>query len=273
MKETYQNLKRLLQQIKYDEHQWIICGDLKVLSLLLGQQGGYTKYPCFLCEWNSRAKADHWIKKDWPSRTNLLPGDKNIIQEPLVESSKILLPPLHIKLGLMKQFVRALDNSKYCFKYICESFPKVSDEKVAAGIFDGPQIRKLMTDHKFLDTMSSIEKQAWMAFKSICENFLGNNKSSNYEELVNTLLLSFQNLGCNMSVKVHFLHSHLDYFPDNLGDYSEEQGERFHQDIKNMEKRYQGKWNISMMADYCWCLKRDCTQELYTRKSKRAKFM
>ena len=42
-----------------------------------------------------------------------------------------------------------------------------------------------------------------------------------------------------MSVKMHFLRSHLDYFPHNWGDFSEEQGERFHQDISDMEKRYQ----------------------------------
>ncbi|GFT65630.1 hypothetical protein TNCV_3339121 [Trichonephila clavipes] len=40
-----------------------------------------------------------------------------------------------------------------------------------------------------------------------------------------------------MSVKVHFLHSDLDYFPESLGAVSEEQGERFHQDIKVMVLR------------------------------------
>lgn len=39
-----------------------------------------------------------------------------------------------------------------------------------------------------------------------------------------------------MSVKVHYMHSHLDLFPENLGDISEEHGERFHQDIKVMEE-------------------------------------
>ena len=58
-----------------------------------------------------------------------------------------------------------------------------------------------------------------------------------------------------MSVKVHFLHSYLSYFPENLGAFREAQGERFHQDIKVMEKRYQGKWNVSMIADYCWNLR------------------
>ena len=45
LKETYQNMKMLLTKIKYDEHKWMVCGDLKVLSILLGQQEGYTKYP------------------------------------------------------------------------------------------------------------------------------------------------------------------------------------------------------------------------------------
>ena len=58
-----------------------------------------------------------------------------------------------------------------------------------------------------------------------------------------------------MSVKQHFLQSHLDYFPKNYGDLSEEQGERFHQDIRIMEERYQGWWDVNFLTDYCWCLK------------------
>jgi hypothetical protein len=40
------------------------------------------------------------------------------------------------------------------------------------------------------------------------------------------------------------------FFRENLGAVSEEQGERFHQDIKEMERRYQGRWNVNMMGDY-----------------------
>ena len=54
-----------------------------------------------------------------------------------------------------------------------------------------------------------------------------------------------------MSVKVHFLHSHLEYFHENKKILSEKQGERFHQDIKIMEKRYQGTWDVHTIADYC----------------------
>jgi hypothetical protein len=70
-----------------------------------------------------------------------------------------------------------------------------------------------------------------------------------------------------MSLKVHFLDSQLDFFPESLGAASAEYRQRFHQDISNMEKRYQGKWSLSMLADYCWTHKRDVPQVTYSRKA------
>ena len=49
------------------------------------------------------------MSDEWPSRQGLEPGSYNILSHALVEPSKILLPPLHIKLGLMKNFVKVLD--------------------------------------------------------------------------------------------------------------------------------------------------------------------
>ena len=63
-------------------------------------------------------------------------------------------------------------------------------------------------------------------------------------------------MGCHMSVKPHFLCSHLHFFQDNLGDFSEEHCERFHQDIEPMEKQYKGRWDSAMMGDYIWSLVR-----------------
>ena len=140
MKETYENIKTILDRIKYTEHEWEICGDLMVLSMLLEQLGGNTKYPCFLCLWDSRAKQDHWIKRKWPSREVFVLGEKNIKNVPLVNREKVLSPPLHIKLGLMKQFVKALDKEGEYFKYLCTKYPWLTYEKIKAGIFDGPQI-------------------------------------------------------------------------------------------------------------------------------------
>ena len=70
-----------------------------------------------------------------------------------------------------------------------------------------------------------------------------------------------------MSQKIHFLHSHLEFFRENLGSLSDERGERFHQDISLMEKRYKGKWTPNMLADYCWNLKRDETYSNHKRKA------
>ena len=113
-----------------------------MVGFLLGLQGGYTKFPCFICLWDSRAREEHWRQKEWPVREQMVPGEKNIQAQPLVERSKIVFPPLHIKLGVMKQFVKALNKEGACFKYICGKFPGLTIEKLKAGIFNGPQIRK-----------------------------------------------------------------------------------------------------------------------------------
>uniref|UniRef100_A0A8D8XHA7 Uncharacterized protein n=1 Tax=Cacopsylla melanoneura TaxID=428564 RepID=A0A8D8XHA7_9HEMI len=129
--------------------------------------------------------------------------------------------------------------------------------KIKEGIFVGPQIRDLLNDEKITVELNPLEKAAWGSFKEICANFLGNQRADNYRDIVENLLLNYKSLKCNMSLKINFLHSHLDFFPSNLGAASEEHGERFHQDILSMEIRYQGKWSSSMLADYCWNLKRD----------------
>lgn len=269
MRETYATIALVMEKIKYHEHQWVICVDLKMVNFLLGQQSGYTKYPCFLCLWDSRAKLEHWERRNWPMRENMVVGAKNVIHEPLVNRDKIIFPPLHIKLGLMKQFVKALDYDGQCFEYIGRTMPGISTEKLKAGIFNGPQIRQFINDPAFKDSMTEAELSAWTSFVLVIKNFLGNHKADNYVELVNNMLNNFRALGCNMSIKVHYLHSHLDRFPENLGDTSEEQGERFHQDIKIMEDRFQGRWDTHMMADYCWNLQRDCTDTVHSRMSRK----
>jgi len=97
-------MKLLLGKIKYDEFKWKLCGDLKVVALLLGMQLVYTNSCCFLCEWDSRDKKNHHVIKLWPKRTSLTPGEKNVVNPPLVLPEKMYLPLLHIKLGLMKSF-------------------------------------------------------------------------------------------------------------------------------------------------------------------------
>jgi len=107
-KGSYENMKILMEAINYDKFKWKICGDLKVIALLLGLQQGLKKYCCFICEWDSRARSLHYSRKDWPARKSLEPGIMNVENQPLVEQSKILLPAMHLKLGLIKNSVKVM---------------------------------------------------------------------------------------------------------------------------------------------------------------------
>ena len=138
--ESYETLKLVLEEIKYHEHEWQIYGDLKIIGLLLGLQRGYTKCPCFLCEWDSRARNKHWETVHWPEREQLQPGSKNVWNVSFVDREETLLPPMHIKLGKMKQFVKVLDRNSPCFQDLCTRFSSLSHAKIREGIFDGPQI-------------------------------------------------------------------------------------------------------------------------------------
>jgi hypothetical protein len=103
------------------------------------------QYPCFMCEWDSRARSQHWEQKHWTPRTSLEPGSKNIRKD-LVDPKKIPLPPHHLKLSIMKQFFKALPKTGNCFKYFCKTFPHLSEAKLEEGVFVGPDIRKLTFD-------------------------------------------------------------------------------------------------------------------------------
>ena len=248
-----------------------MCG-LKNGQHFIEQQAGYVKYPCFLCLWDSRADDQHWQRKDWPARDELVAGENNVINEPLVDRDSILLPPLHIKLGLMKQFVKALDKNGDCFRYIRSRFPGTSYEKVKARIFDGPQIRALARDPAFVLHMTVVESAARCSYVSVVKEFLEKTKADCYQDMLKQMLTNFQAFGARMIIKIHYLFSHLGRFLENLGEVSKEQDERFHQAIKNKEMRYQGRWDSRMMSDYCWSLMRDSTQQNYKRKSYKRAF-
>ncbi len=172
----------------------------------------------------------------------------------------------------MKQFIKALDDNSRAYQYLVKKFPRMSDAKMKAGVLIGPQIRQLLDDASFSSAMTRVEKAAWTSFQAVVKGFLGNNKDPMYRSQVQKLSKNYQKLGCRMSLKLHFLNSHIDYFPENLGAYSEEQGERFQQDISEMESRYQGLWNVNMMADYCWCLQRHDSLD-HKRKSRKRSFL
>ena len=90
--------------------------------------------------------------------------ERNVINDPLVVRDRILFPPLHIKLGLIKLFTKALDKEGDCFIYLCQAFPGLTMEKLKAGIFDGSQIRQLIRDSEFKNPTNEVELEALKAF-------------------------------------------------------------------------------------------------------------
>lgn len=92
-------------------------------------------------------KSEHNTRRTWPLQETYNLGSHNVIHEPLVEKEKIILLNLHIKFGITKLFVKALDHKRPVFQYL--KFPKIRDAKIKKGIFVGPQIRGLMVDKKF----------------------------------------------------------------------------------------------------------------------------
>ena len=117
--------------------------------------------PCFLCMWDSSGRD----KKDWPLREELVPcKERNVINDPLVNRDRIPFPPLHVKLGLIKQFTKALDKDGDCFTYLCHAFPGLTMEKLKAGIFDGTQIQS----HQRSRVRKLNERSGTESVESIC---------------------------------------------------------------------------------------------------------
>lgn len=103
-KESRESIEAILSAIKYDQFEWKVSCDLKVLSILMGLQAGYTKHMCFLCEWDSRADAEHYVKKDWPARTEFVPGECNVEYPPLIDQCKVFFTTTPYQAGTCQKF-------------------------------------------------------------------------------------------------------------------------------------------------------------------------
>ena len=65
LQKLYYDIKMVLDSIKYLELNWIIYVDLKMVNFLVGQQKCFTKFSCYLCMWESRARNQRWIQKEY----------------------------------------------------------------------------------------------------------------------------------------------------------------------------------------------------------------
>ena len=120
-----------------------------------------------------------------------------------------------------------MDRTGSAFKYLAEIFPPLNEANIKEGCFVGPQVRKIFRDDMFNNLPQGDEKKSWDTFLLVSTNFLGNIRAENYKEFIEDMLSPYHKLGCNMSLKIHMLHSHLDFLPDNCDMFSDEHGELF----------------------------------------------
>jgi hypothetical protein len=104
---------------------------------------------------------NHYIQKQWPKRDSLIPEKKNVLNNQLLNFEKVFLPPLHTELGLMKNFVKAMDKTGAGIIYLKHKFPRLSDAKIKEKIFVSPQIRELTKDEQFEEQLNEVGKAAW----------------------------------------------------------------------------------------------------------------
>lgn len=237
--------------IKYKNHNWMVCSDLKVVAILSGIKGGYCSYQCHLCDFQGRETDTHYTDHEYerwtPQNTKI--GSRSIVNEPLVMPDKFILPELHIKLGMPKQILNRMEKPKVedessAYWHLRNKFKNIlTPAKIDAGTFTGPQILKLKSDEEFLEKLKRIdaEYQAWKSFFDVCDYFLGNYRDPLYKDYVILMTNAFVTLGCNMSLKVHLLYDHIDDFPENLGAVSDQHGERYHQIMRGIEENHKQK--------------------------------
>ena len=147
-----------------------------------------------------------------------MPGEKNVVNSSLVRPEKIFLSPSHIKLGLMKNFVKVMDKTGRGFEYLRNKEIRKWQSSELSGCCAGP-----------VDFVQSYGMQ----YES--ENPL--------------------------------FGVPLGFFPRKSRRSVTNKVKDFTKTILVMEKRYQGKWTSSMLADYCWTLKRDVPEANYGWKS------
>ena len=101
---------------------------------------------------------------------------------------KVLIPPPHIKVGLIKNFMKALDKDSATFNHFPNLFPGLSATRLKEGTFIGPQIREIQKNTIFEELLPSKELRTWEAFKSVLSDFLGCTRVTNYNTCIKTFL-------------------------------------------------------------------------------------
>jgi hypothetical protein len=137
MKETYKNLKQLLNKLEYSKYGWHICGDLKVVSVDGFPTGMYEVLPLFYV--NGQSSRDLALPEERLASEEIFESWREECATPCTDrmAQNPATAPTHQTLS-DKNFVKAMDQTGSAFKYLAEKFPPLSEAKIKEGVFVGP---------------------------------------------------------------------------------------------------------------------------------------
>lgn len=85
----------------------------------------------------------------------------------LFDMSKILLPPLHIKLRLTKNIVKVMDKTGKSFQYFVRTFPWLSETTIIEGVWVSVQVCKIIEGEDFIRVLFGKGKAAWIVLHTV----------------------------------------------------------------------------------------------------------
>ena len=109
--------------------------------------------------------------------------------------------------------MKGTDKTGSGFQYVRSKSPNASDAKIKEGLFIGPQIRELMQDKQFDEDLNETERNAWLFFKRICKDFIGNHKAANCQDVCAGPVNFVQSYGMQYESENPLFGVALDFFP------------------------------------------------------------
>ena len=129
LKETYENVKTVLNVLKYEQYNWEVIGDFKIIPFRWECRVGSRNIPATFV-FGIAEKPNPTIKSKYGQNV------RNLLLE------------------------RKMSKDGAASKYLLNLFPKLSEAKVKDGIFIGPQVKLILKSDEFLETLSAVEKDA-----------------------------------------------------------------------------------------------------------------
>ena len=81
---------------------------------------------------------------------------------------------LKVKLGLIRIFVKTVNEHVKSFEYLRAKFSKLSDAELKGDISIGPQIHVIINNDLSGHLLTENKKSARLTFRGVCVNLIGN---------------------------------------------------------------------------------------------------